>query len=283
MANATPTTPKMQFSSRLEEGMGVAHRKNPGGGRIALFGNTPLEAQNFRKFVTHKMDFLYNWECDTTNIWTLSNYNGATCTFAIRSDYEDGLGYFDVADTTNNHGGQFQFTAAASAGEFIAPYYHDLICFEYYVHIYKNLTTDWFIGIGNTDASFLGFADGLITGTHYIGFHHLVDDTQIRLAIGNGGTDLYTAITPTTALTNGISSFTRYGIRMEANNRFHWYIDDVWVGTMTVGDAVTGGTVEAFDDGDELCYTFASVNDTDTQGRFEIDYIASNITRNNDP
>ena len=133
MANATPTTPKDQFSSRLEQGMGVAHRKNPGGGRIALFGNTPLETQNFRKFVTQHLDFLAEWEVNTTNVWTLSALGGAAGhTFSIVTDVYDGQAYLDTGTVTNDEGCQVQYTAGNSAGEFFNPFYPPLVCVEFF-------------------------------------------------------------------------------------------------------------------------------------------------------
>ena len=280
MANATPTTPKDQFSSRLEQGMGVAHRKNPGGGAIALFGNTPLEIQNHRKFVVNDIEFLRSDDVSVTD-WTLTGYGGVAETFAVSSDQQDGIAILDVGGATDNHGAQVQYTAAGGAGEFLNPSQQHIVALEYNTRISRDLEADWFVGFAETNATVLVAATGALVATldDYMGFHHLADSETISLVQGGvAGTDIVVA-NPSSSLyvpTNQQSYWHSWGLRVDDNDKMYWYVNGDLVGFTQVGDAETGGTVTGF--AGRSCYTFAVVNNGGASN-ITVDYVLSATER----
>jgi hypothetical protein len=145
------------------------------------------------------------------------------------------------------------------------------------------LTTDWFIGLAEDDATVLTAATGVMNNDHYIGFHHLEDSTTVDLVQSGAGTDIVVTTPLTTPWTPEDSEdplvLRELGIRIEGNNRMYWYINGVCIGVTEVGAAETGGTVEAFTHG--MTPTVALVNGDagDEAAVAWIDYNAFQTTR----
>jgi hypothetical protein len=275
MANATPTTPKDQFSGRTEKGLGVSHRKART--RTALFANTPIETMNLRNFVCTWMDFQYFWEVDTTNIWTQSDIGVvATESFTLSNADTRGVALLEVGQATEDTGTQIQDTAG-NPDEIFDPIEQHIACWEARVDLYTPVNSDWFVGLCIDDTSLLSTA-GAMTATNYIGFHHTSDSADISLVQNSTAGDAITIVTDPVNYTLIEAPFYRLGIRLENNANMYWYIDDEQVGSTAVGNAETGGTVGAFGVAG-LCSSFAVVNGDGGAGAINIDYLRAVTTR----
>lgn len=292
--NATPTTPKSQFTHRYWGGLGVAHRNPWQTGLPALFGNTGLEVMNRRNFTYLFQDFLINLDCSTVQggggepgaVWEMTGITGATPTFTLTADCPNGLGYLAIGDTTEDHGAHIQFypNSTTAAGECIDPINQEVVAWAMCGKMPYPLTSDWFVGIaedGNGTPVLTG-ATGAINNGHYMGFHHLEDATTVSLVQSGNGTDIVVAnpiSTPWTPEDGEDPLLLReLGLRIEGNEKLYWYINGVCVGATQVGAAETGGTVEAF--ADKMTPTLVIVNgDEADSGAAYIDYHTFQTTR----
>jgi len=282
-ANATPTDPKGQFSNRQARGVGVSHRPVSGrAGDVALFANTGSEIHNFREFVTHYLDFHEDDDISVTTRWTLSSFTGVG-TLTRTDDTPQGLAVLATGAATNSHGVQIQETDSNAQGEMYNPLVTQshIVAWESRGSMNLTLEADWFIGIAETDATFMSAA-GVLSGDNYIGFHHVQDATTVSLVqCGTANANKVTVAASVPLWTPADASTTKrsLGVRIEANNSMRWYVDDVEVGRTEVGLAETGGTVVAFDDA--MCSTFSLFNNSaaSAQATMTIDYIAGQVSR----
>lgn len=302
---ATPTTPNGQFVGRYANGLGVAHRAWRDRGEPALFANTPLEVMNRRQFVTVWHEFIDNMDCSHTvgaagvpgALWELTAIDDPVPTFDMLTDVQNGVAELNVNEGTEDHGAQIQLYPASvtAAGECIRPaadvgdHEQHLVTWCMCGKMTYPLTTDWFVGLAE-DASGDGpntpvmtAATGAMNCDHYIGFHHLEDSTTVDLVQSGAGTGIVVAnplLTPWTPEDSEDPLLLReLGIRIEGNNKMFWYVNGYCVGATQVGQAETGGTVEAFTHG--MTPTVAIINGDagDESGVVWIDYHGFQVTR----
>lgn len=282
--NATPQTPHGQFSSRCSKPMGVAHRDPGGAGNVALFGNTPLEAMNSREFVTHFLDFHDAGDSAATR-WTVTDIGGGLGAFGkVAADSVGGLALLTVGGATVSHGVQIQENVVATAHSQI----HDatlshVISWEARGSMSFALDSDWFIGIGSTEAPFMSVA-GVPAGDDLMGFLHIQDATAVQLIqCGTANANL-AYVTPAKSLwTPADASITKrsLGIRIENNEKLYWYLDGEQVGEAYVGGLDSlGTTIVAFAAamGSTECIINNSVGGANTSTA-TTDYILSQVTR----
>lgn len=283
MANAR-ITPEDQFSVRYCKTVGVMHRGAPGKGEVANFGNLPADLLGRRDFVFHWLDFHDDDEVDTTNRWTLTQLTGVAGTFDKVDDAPQGLAVLDVVGTTLNHGVQIQHDAVGRGGELYYPGTGEshIVGWEARGSMNLALNCDWFVGIAESDTTFMTAA-GVLTGDNYMGFHHVAGSTVVRLvqcgtAVANGvvlANPLRSLWTPE----DGDTEKRRLGLRVENHTDLFWYVDGILVGRTYVGATEGAGTVVAFDDG--MCHTVCLVNGDDGAdgAAATIDYMGSYCTR----
>lgn len=306
--DATPTSPRGQFSGRYEQALGVAHRAAYNTGQPALFANTPLEVMGRREFVCYWQEFIHNMDCSHVQgaagepgaLWELTNIGGVAATFDMLTDVQNGVAELNVAGNTDDHGAQIQLFPAAitAAGECIRPaadtglHAQHLVTWCMSGKMTYPLTTDWFIGLAE-DASADGpntpvmtAATGAMNCDHYIGFHHVEDGTTVDLVQNGAGTaDLVIAnplLTPWTPEDSESPLILReLGLRIEGNDKMYWYVNGVCIAQTEVGAAETGGNVEAFTHG--MTPTVATINgdagDGSETGVVWIDYHGFQTTR----
>jgi hypothetical protein len=151
---------------------------------------------------------------------------------------------------------------------------------------YLNLALDsnWFIGIGETDPTFM-LASGVMDVDNYMGFLHVEDATTVSLVQSGTAAANEIIVTPLIPLwTPADASLTkrRLGIRIEDNDKLYWYVDGAMVGYIQIGDDDSVGTTSvAFDDA--MCSTLCLTNNNDAGGggaaTMTIDYIFGQVSR----
>ncbi len=283
-ADATPTTPKGQFSSRRTRPSGVAHRGLGASGDVALFGNTPLEPLNNREFVTHFLDFHMPLDSAATR-WTVTDIGGGAGAFAkVASDSVFGGALLTVGGATVSHGVQIQENVVATAhSQIYDPTASQVIAWEARGSMSFALDSDWFIGIGSTEAPFMSVA-GVPAGDDYMGFLHIQDATTVQLVQAGTAVANAVSITPSKSLwTPADASATKrsLGLRIEGNDQLFWYLDGVQVGAISVGDTdASATTVVAFAAamGSSMCLINNSVGGANTSTAL-VDYILGQATR----
>lgn len=292
--DATPQNTHGQFHSRASAGHGVAYRApHANSGQPALFANTPLDIMERREFVCFFQEFIHNMDCSHVQgaagepgaLWELLGYTGVAETFDLLTDVQNGVAELNVGAGTENHGAQIQLWPAAvtAAGECIRPATQQVVTWCMSGKMTYPLTTDWFIGLAEDDATVLTAATGVMNNDHYIGFHHLEDSTTVDLVQSGAGTDIVIAnplLTPWTPEDSEDPLVLReLGLRIEGNDKMWWYVNGICIGATQVGNAETGGTVEAFTHG--MTPTVAVVNGDagDEAGVVWIDYHAFQCSR----
>ena len=289
MANATPTTPKDQFSARYTKGVGVAHRGTARVGTRALWGNTGNEIMNFREFCTHNIDFLVDSDTYQTgggnepHLWTLTNLTGVAGAFTKIDDTVQGLALLDVGGATASHGVQIQEIDATGAGLKYDPTLSYIVSWESRGSMTLAEDCDWFVGIGIEDSTFMDAA-GAITAevTDYMGFLHVEDATTVQLVqcgTANANAVIVVPDVPLWTPADAAATKRRLGLRIENNDFMAWYLDGDEVGSTHIGDLdAAGDDTVAF--AAPMCSTICLVNNSGAgQATATIDYIASQVTR----
>jgi hypothetical protein len=281
--DATPQTPHGQFAVRYNNGVGVRHRGAGVPPNVNMFGNLGNEVMNFREFVTHNLDFHEADDIAVTR-WTVTQLTGVAGTFTRVDDTPQGLAVLDVGGATEDHGVQIQETVATAQGEMYFPTAAQSKIVAWEARGSMDFAEDctWYIGIGETDATFQTSAAGAITADNFIGFSHFAGATTVNLIQGGTAAANVVTITPRRTLwipADAIDTKRRLGVRIEDNNEMFWYVDGVLVGHTYVGDTAvaTGTATVAFDDA--MCSTFCLINGDGGQATMTIDYIASQVTR----
>ena len=287
MANATPTDPKDQFSQRMGKGLGVLHRSvtKPRSGDVALWGNTGNEIINAGNFVTHNLDFHMVLDSAATT-WTVTDIGGAAGAFGmIATDSVGGLALLTVGGATVSHGVQIQENVVATAhSQMYDPTLSHVVAWEARGSMTFALDSDWFVGIGSTEAPFMSVA-GVPAGDDYMGFLHIEDATTVQLVQTGTAVANAISVTPSRDLwTPADASITKrsLGIRVDTlNEKLYWYLDGAMVGHINVGDDDAAGTTcvgfgAAM--GSTICIINNSAGGANTSTA-TIDYINSQVTR----
>lgn len=176
-------------------------------------------------------------------------------------------GIMRLSNTTANQGiGSLQFTDAnalliAAAGR--------VITFGAGVNINDVSDADWFIGLGETDTTFMSLAGALLTpgSDNMAGFHHLVADvnTVDMVQNGAGGT-----IQNTDAISLPVDdTFIEYGVRITGLQDVEFFMDGIKQGETVI-------TTAAMDTGMVPTFAFISNGNAVTM---DVDYAWWSTTR----
>lgn len=224
-----------------------------------LYAHVPIDLLMRRDFSIYYTDF-HNLESEyvATNI--------TSGTIDIVQDLE--CGFLRLDATTANQGlGSVQYTGGDLSSEGVAnPGSGRTIMFEIGVQCNLWDDSDWFVGLAETDTTFMSAAGAPLAngGDNMIGFRHLEAGTGVPIPC-YAGTAVANLTAPTTTYTSALAadSYHRFGARIEGTNRVRFWIDG-----SPVTDWVTMGT--AFDDA--MTPTFAMIANG-TQVLFDVDYV----------
>jgi hypothetical protein len=163
-------------------------------------------------------------------------------------------GQYQIASETINQGcGSLQFTGAETAAEGLGvPTAGRIIAFEARVKFSDVDNADWFVGLGETDTTFIEAAGTLAANgaDNHIGFHHLLADAGIP-DLSYAGTAVANIADATRVgkITAALSDATwyRFGVRLEGTTRMQWFLDGKACSPVTIsGTAFADGLVPTF-------------------------------------
>ncbi len=228
--------------------------------RGGLLEGVPTTINEQRQVYTRFLDFDQNE--DTTVGWVATTITGGT--LALNTA---GTGSLRLSHGTANQGfGSVQF---ADDTLLLAPTAGKVITFGALVDISDVSDADWYIGLAETDTTFLEAAGTLATNgsDNMAGFYHLVADANTVDMIQNG-TAGTAQETNATALPVD-NTFIEYGVRITGTQNVEFYMDGIKQGSTVI-------TTAAMDTA--LVPTFAIVDNGNTV-TMDIDYTWWSITR----
>jgi hypothetical protein len=163
-------------------------------------------------------------------------------------------GQYQIGSTTANQGcGSLQYTGAETAAEGLGvPTASRVIAFEARVNFNDVDDADWFVGLGETDTTFIEAAGTIAANgaDNHIGFHHLIADAGIAdlsyagTAVANQG-DATALGVAAAALSD--DTWYRFGVRLEGTTDVQFFIDGIAVSAVTTsGTAFADGLVPTF-------------------------------------
>jgi len=152
---------------------------------------------------------------------------------------------------------QHDDAAVDNAAGWIVPAADRVICYEARLSVNDVSQSDWYVGLAEIDAAFMG-TDGTLgaDGTNnMVGFHHLVADAGVPSLTMNGaaGTIQNTELSAgvdrlgnTVTKTISDDTFHTFGIRIEGTQSVEYYIDDILVHIGTITAAVDTAMTPTF-------------------------------------
>ena len=211
-----------------------------------LFADLPIEAVGKQTASLFHQDFHNSFDEDD---WVVTDITSGTAD--IIQDVANGI-YRLTATTANQGLGSVQWTNADAASEGIAtPLADRVIAMEARVACNDWSDCDWYVGLGETDTTFLSNAGAILAngGDNHIGFTHRAtgDGTPIATFAGTAVANVEnpTVSAGTTALTD--DAYYRFGVRIVNTDEVRFYINGAPITAWTtMGTAFDGGMTLTF-------------------------------------